>query len=148
MPKFTLFVDPGHGWLKVSIAQLKKLAPEVINSISPYSYMTPTAVFLEEDCDAPLFLKALTAKNIVHDHKVSHTNNRSKIRSYGSYDAYFVENPLADGSCVSLIASGGNYIVVTDDKHKQAVLVPFNSVVFKYRLPWTTAFNFVAAPIE
>ena len=48
--------DPGHGWLEVSLYALGVL--KLTNKVSAYSYIRGTSVFLEEDCDAPLFIKA------------------------------------------------------------------------------------------
>ena len=57
--------DPGHGWLETSLPDIIELGLK--NKISRYSYITTdgtiaeTRVFLEEDCDAPLFLGAAKA---------------------------------------------------------------------------------------
>lgn len=72
------YCDPGHAWLKVKVSRLFKAG--VVNEISIYSYIKGEYAFLEEDCDAPLFLKA-----IGHDGKgikESCTNRQSKIRNY------------------------------------------------------------------
>jgi hypothetical protein len=54
---FRLFVDPGHAWLEVPRAEVVAFGAE----ISSYSYYDPTTdmAYLEEDCDAPAFLKAV-----------------------------------------------------------------------------------------
>jgi hypothetical protein len=64
---FNFHTDPGHGWLQVAERHLEDLGlkPE---DFSSFSYRrsgndeTPTYFYLEEDCDAPKFLKAHTAK--------------------------------------------------------------------------------------
>lgn len=48
--------DPGHGWLEVPIAQI--LALGLRDKISSYSYRKGTMAYLEEDCDASVFLDA------------------------------------------------------------------------------------------
>ena len=50
------FEDPGHGWLEVPIAQVAALG--ITNKISAYSYRKGTMAYLEEDCDASVFLEA------------------------------------------------------------------------------------------
>lgn len=62
--------DAGHGWLKVTTYQLAKLG--IYNQVSRYSYIdianaNPDQsynVYLEEDCDANLFLNACKDKGI------------------------------------------------------------------------------------
>ena len=62
--------DAGHGWLKVTTHQLTELG--IYNQVSRYSYINTAYsnddesydVYLEEDCDAPLFLNALKDRDI------------------------------------------------------------------------------------
>lgn len=53
--------DPGHGWLEVDKVDLVTLG--IADKISHFSYQRgPTGkVYLEEDCDASVFLDAATA---------------------------------------------------------------------------------------
>ncbi len=55
-------VDPGHGWLAVSKADCVKAG--ICDKISAYSYFDEESqiVYLEEDCDAGLFLDAIKDK--------------------------------------------------------------------------------------
>ena len=55
--KLTFYSDAGHGYLKVPLKLIKTYG--LINKISGYSYKSKEFGFLEEDCDAPLFLKAV-----------------------------------------------------------------------------------------
>lgn len=54
---FKFHNDPGHAWLEVKIAMIKQLK---VSGISSCSYIDRTGVvaFLEEDCDAGLFIDA------------------------------------------------------------------------------------------
>lgn len=54
--RFVFHEDAGHGWLEVpyNIIVILKLQ----DKISGYSYRKNDLVYLEEDCDAPLFIKA------------------------------------------------------------------------------------------
>lgn len=50
--------DAGHGWLEVPRKLVKALGIEA--EISSFSYQRGADVFLEEDSDAPKFIKAYT----------------------------------------------------------------------------------------
>lgn len=69
---YTFFTDPGHGWLRVPLADLH----EVGFKPSKYSYYDKDYAYLEEDCDAPLFMEYVDAK----PHKEVHVENNIFIR--------------------------------------------------------------------
>lgn len=52
--QYTFISDPGHGWLKVPLADLP-------TGFEPsfYSFKDKHYAYLEEDCDAGAFLKAI-----------------------------------------------------------------------------------------
>ena len=54
---FTFHTDGGHGWLEVSVSDClaNGLTPK---DFSRLSYRSEETLFLEEDCDLPLFAKA------------------------------------------------------------------------------------------
>jgi hypothetical protein len=56
---YPFFTDPGHGWLRVPRKRLETL--RIAHKITSYSYQNNAFVYLEEDCDAPLFLHAAEA---------------------------------------------------------------------------------------
>lgn len=78
---YTFHYDPGHGWLEVPLSELRKLG--IADKISIYSYMSGDVAYLEEDCDAPLFMGA--AGISFDDTREVHTDNESIIRSYRPY---------------------------------------------------------------
>lgn len=81
IPTFTFYTDPGHGWLEVrytDIAQLG-LTPGMF---SPYSYRRGEWFFLEEDCDATLFILAFEAKYGVRPMLRDSYSEHSPVRSY------------------------------------------------------------------
>ena len=90
--KYIFFNDPGHAWLRVKRAELAELG--ISREISSYSYQMGIYVYLEEDCDAGVFLRAkygkdisfreLEALNVIED---KHTNGTSAIRGYDHYQA-------------------------------------------------------------
>lgn len=64
MTTFIFFGDPGHGWLQVTPAQVAEAGLNR-RDFSNYSYVDRRGEFfyLEEDCDAPKFLDAWTARH-------------------------------------------------------------------------------------
>jgi len=60
MTNFIFHTDPSHGWLEVPVAELLKarLTP---NDFSAFSYQKVGVVYLEEDCDAPIFIRSYEA---------------------------------------------------------------------------------------
>jgi len=61
MTQFTFHTDPSHGWLEVPVVDLIAIgfAP---SDFSAYSYRQGDVVYLEEDCDAPVFIHSYEAK--------------------------------------------------------------------------------------
>jgi len=80
--KYDFFGDAGHGWLKVSKAELRRLG--IANRISGCSYQKGEFAFLEEDCDLETFF---TAKSRVEEEVefIEHITNDSPIRGYERY---------------------------------------------------------------
>ena len=77
------FSDDSHGWLEVPTMHLRALG--IANDISQYSYRKGDNSYLEEDCDASIFLRKAEAEGI----KVRILNHpqigRSRIRNYVPY---------------------------------------------------------------
>jgi hypothetical protein len=84
------YQDAGHGWLAVKRKMLTEL--NLSNEITGYSYQKGQTVYLEEDYDAYIFVRACKNRGI----EVVPLNkycNRSAIRSYESYrSGYFPED--------------------------------------------------------
>lgn len=81
--RLKFFADPGHGWLKVERKWLKTL--NIANKISSCSYERGNDVYLEEDCDASMFLTVAKRQGIEIKTDECRTSKSSKIRSYNSY---------------------------------------------------------------
>ncbi len=82
--KYRLFSDPGHAWLEVSLDELEELG--IAGRITAWSYRKGTKIYLEEDCDAPLFLqtkKDMTGEVTEYDEIPS--DYSSPIRFYCPY---------------------------------------------------------------
>lgn len=83
---YDFFFDPGHGWLKVPKSELVALG--IVDKISSYSYLRGDYAYLEEDCDATLFITERRKFEDVRPIKFrEHSSNKSsKIRSYQFYN--------------------------------------------------------------
>ena len=62
---FIYHTDPGHGWLEVSFTELHKVGL-MPSDFSAYSYLQGSVAYLEEDCDASIFLRAYEAQHGKH----------------------------------------------------------------------------------
>ena len=77
------YEDSGHGWLAVKHELLAKLG--IADKISTYSYMNGGMAYLEEDCDADTFCKAMDSHGLKYEFiRVNH-GSRSPIRGYHRY---------------------------------------------------------------
>ena len=56
MNTFTMHSDPGHGWLEVSIQEVRQALLDT-SDFSQFSFMRGEKLYLEEDCDASLFIR-------------------------------------------------------------------------------------------
>lgn len=78
--------DGGHGWLAVKMQALIDLG--ILESISPFSYMKGSTVYLEEDMDAGTFIRAYTEKFGERPPMRESFKDRSPIRSYQHFEAH------------------------------------------------------------
>lgn len=76
----TYHQDPGHGWLEVPREQLEQL--QLADRISRYSYQKGASAYLEEDCDAAVFMSAARAAGWTIRIREVHTNHDHPIRSF------------------------------------------------------------------
>lgn len=79
--------DPGHGWIEVPMKELRRL--KIADRISPFSYRAGGIAYLEEDCDASVWVNAKTAAGEDIKTERVHTNHDSFVRNLPSY-----ENPI------------------------------------------------------
>lgn len=83
---FEFYSDPSHGWAKVERAELIQLG--ILDKVSNYSYQRREYVYLEEDYDLNIFMKAYKNKfGYYPDFKDKFSNKNSKIRSYNHFNA-------------------------------------------------------------
>ena len=81
--KFNFHSDPGHGWLAVKRNELIRL--NILNKISRYSYQKGNTVYLEEDCDAGVFMEAKKALGETVTFKETYQDN-TPIRNYQQFN--------------------------------------------------------------
>ena len=65
--KFRFISDPGHGWMEVPMELITLLG--IGDKITPYSYRKGNQVYLEQDCDAALFVQTARAQGIAVDYE-------------------------------------------------------------------------------
>ena len=84
--KYMFISDPGHGWLAVPAATIRKLG--LAQDISCYSYVSASGntVYCEEDQDAGIVINALKEKGIeVKFREVNNAHNYSSVRDMRPY---------------------------------------------------------------
>jgi hypothetical protein len=85
MQTFTIYTDPGHGWLEVPRELLHELG--IADEISRYSRQRLNRVFLEEDSDLMRFTRAMGAAGREFKTLETYTGGDSFVRSLPAYKA-------------------------------------------------------------
>ena len=85
MLKLDYIQDPGHGWIAADRQMLAFLG--LLEATSTYSYQDQDLIWLEEDCDAPRFLSALSRVGIDYEIIETHTRVDAWIRSLERFQA-------------------------------------------------------------
>jgi len=84
--KFDFYEDPGHGWLKAPVKLLQELG--IAHRITRYSYLNRRGdyAFLEEDVDAPLFIRTMKEElGIEVEVRHHYADRNSNVRYNPSY---------------------------------------------------------------
>jgi len=81
--KLTFHCDPAHGWLEVSMSDLEALG--ITGLISAYSYAKGDRAYLEEDCDADLYIQGAKAAGWTIQIVEKYTSTGSRIRFMDAY---------------------------------------------------------------
>jgi len=94
--KYHYFHDPAHGWIEVAKSKLEALG--IHKEITEFSYMHGPAIYLEEDMDAPRFLRALEENGETYELIEHYSDRPSWIREYYPYspDAITLEEFISD----------------------------------------------------
>ena len=84
---FGFHSDAGHGWLRVRTSHLKFLG--LADKITGYSYLSKDGrtAFLEEDCDATLFMETMKRNGFDVVVKSHNDGDRSPIRGLPRFDS-------------------------------------------------------------
>ena len=80
---YAFISDLGHAWLEVPMSMLQYLG--IKNKISNYSYLKNGVAYLEEDCDAPIFLDAYRNRYGFRPRFVEEHQEVTPIRDYPRY---------------------------------------------------------------
>lgn len=86
---FKHYSDAGHGWVAVNIKLIHSL--NLVDKISSCSYINGGTAYLEEDCDAGVFIEAYELKHGVDSYKVisvPQTRDLSNIRYHYHYTKF------------------------------------------------------------
>jgi len=81
--KLNFYCDPAHGWLEVPMSNLEALG--ITGLISAYSYAQGDKAYLEEDCDAGLYLEGAKAAGWTIQIVEKYTGTDSHIRRMESF---------------------------------------------------------------
>jgi hypothetical protein len=80
---YIFHTDPGHGWLAVPFKDIDALG--IGDKISAFSYVKGKTAYLEEDCDAAVFINAYKARfGKMFAYRTSY-QDRTQIRYFASY---------------------------------------------------------------
>ena len=83
--KYQWYTDPGHAWLRVSTAVCKQLG--ILDRVSRFSYQSKKGdyLYLEEDCDAGLFLQAVKDRQLPCHMLPTKYQTESRVRHLDRY---------------------------------------------------------------
>lgn len=92
--RFTLYYDAGHGWLAVTEAEAAQVGL-VEGDFTHYSYKFGDTLYLEEDLDASVFIRAWEIeRGEILIHAVDH-GGYSPIRNYAQVQPQLDEDEIA-----------------------------------------------------
>ena len=74
--------DPAHGWIVVPLAEITRLKIKP----SSYSFKSGGMGYLEEDCDAGLFIRAKEAAGEAYNLIDRHTNSDAPCRNFARFN--------------------------------------------------------------
>jgi len=80
---YVFHTDPGHGWLAVPFKDIEALG--IQDKISGYSYVKGKTAYLEEDCDAAVFMEAYAERFGQRPSYRTSYQDRTQIRYFASY---------------------------------------------------------------
>ena len=96
---YKFYSDPGHGWLAVSFKNFFAVGAK-LEDVSNFSYARGKTLYLEEDCDAGVFIKAFREKMGTDPVFFEKFHERTAIRSYQPLFFIGVRENIAAGQAV------------------------------------------------
>jgi len=133
------FHTPGHGYLKVSKKNIAEQLPEIIEKISKCSGQDLEYLYLEEDIDFAVFLRATEAKEIDVNIINSHIEEFDIVHNYSPESFNFKFN-VGD----RFLYGEDEYTVVNNKPH--TILASMGGKI--YNIPKSNPFQYVDAIVS
>ena len=130
-----------QAWLSVSLRDVKRLG--IAHRISQHSRMSVTRVYLDGETDGAMLYRVASIENIVIECKTRRVDATNSIRKHALYNAYWVFNPIAIGSVVTL-AKEMVRIVAKDSTHYFIAIHGYCEP--RYRIPTSNPYRYVLPP--
>jgi len=125
---YTKIITPGHGYLSVSIKEIKRLY--LTYRISSFSYIDLTRIYLEEDVDLQHFIEAKL--DFGEKVKIKHSYREcGTLLPCGNYNPSYIDNPLTVGSTV--IANDKEFEIIRLDS--KIVVRQKDNIYNKFTVP-------------
>lgn len=137
----TTHIDTGgHGYLSVSQKDFLVVMGGELDQISHFSGINLTRVFLEEDCDASMFMERAQDKGIPVDVKSSYN---PKFNISHNYSPEYIGFKFDVNDRVMLHSSGAARVVSNDP-----VIMVLTETGRTYRIPKTNPFYWIKGVIK
>ena len=130
-----------QAWLSVSLGDIKRLG--IAHRISQHSRMSVRRVYLDGNTDGLMFYQVASIANIQIECKCRHVDATNSIRQHALYNPYWVFNPIAIGSVVTL-AKEMVRIVAKDPTHYFIAIHGYCEP--RYRIPASNPYRYVCPP--
>lgn len=139
----SFYNTPGHGYLKVPKKFIKKHLPEIIEKISEYSGQDLEHVYLEEDLDYSIFLRAIEAKSIQINISSEHIDDFSIKHNYKAETFHFTFETGEKFKC-----DGDEHTVYTVTSRKNGKILVCDDRGKKFNIPKSNPFEYVKAIVS
>lgn len=91
---FNFYFDAGHGWLEVPMSQAAAVGLDE-GDFTAYSYRQGNTLYLEEDLDAMIFVRAWEAEQGRFAARDIDHGSYSEIRTYAAVRSRLAEDEIA-----------------------------------------------------
>jgi len=133
---YTKITTPGHGYLSVSIKEIKRL--DLVGRISSFSYIDLTRIYLEEDLDLQHFIEAKL--DFGEKVKINHSyRDCGTLLPGGNYNPSYIDSPLMVGSTV--IANDKEFEIIRLDS--KIVVRQKDNVYKEFTVPKSNPYAYI-----